>query len=62
MISERQKDDKMKDDEQDSEDIQTTSNELLRLKKGGIVKGGKGVGAVSSRSFDLLNSMIYGPR
>ena len=50
--------------------IQTTSNalewthwnELLRLKKGGIVKGGKGVGAVSSRSFDLLNSMIYGPR
>ena len=37
-------------------------NELLRLKKGGIVKGGKGVGAVSSRSFDLLNSMIYGPR
>ena len=23
------------------------------------MKGGKGVGAVSSRSFDLLNSMIY---
>ena len=44
-----------KDDEKDPEDIQTTSNELLRSKKG----GGWGRGAVSSRSFDLLNSMIY---
>ena len=34
----------------------TSSNELLRSKKGW---GGEGGMAVSSRSFDLLNSMIY---
>ena len=33
--TERQKDNKTKDDEQDSEDIQTTSNDLLRSKKRG---------------------------
>ena len=38
--TERQKDNKTKYDEQDSEDIQTTSNDLLRLKK---VGGGDGV-------------------
>ena len=49
----KQKDNKTKDDEFDSEDVQTTSNDLLRSKK-----GGGGGGAVSSRPFDLLNSMI----
>ena len=34
--TERQKDNKTKDDEQDSEDFQKTSNDLLRLKKGGL--------------------------
>ena len=53
--SERQKDNKTKDDEQDSEDAQTTFNDLLSSKKGGWVGGG----AVSSRFFDLLNSMMY---
>ena len=54
--TERQKDGKAKkterrkDHEQDSEDIQTIYNELLRSKKGG--REGR---AVASRSFDLLN-------
>ena len=53
----RQKDNKPKYDEQDSENIKMTSNELLRLKRG---RGWLGrAGAVSSRSFHLLNSMIY---
>ena len=50
----RQEDNKTKDDECDSEDIQTTSNDLLRSKKGGW----RGGWWVSSRFFDLLNSMI----
>ena len=33
--TEKQKDNKTKDDEQDSKDFQTTSNDLLRSKKGG---------------------------
>ena len=33
----------------------TTSNEILRSKRGG--GWGRGRGAVSSKSFDLLNSM-----
>ena len=32
--TERQRDNKTKDDEQDSKDIQTTYNDLLRSKKG----------------------------
>ena len=45
-----------KEEEQDSEDIQTTANELLHMiEKGGREEGG----AVSSKSFDTLNSMIY---
>ena len=55
-VTERQKENKTKDDEKDSENIQTTSNDLLISKKGGWGGGG---GAVSSRFFDLLNSMIY---
>ena len=35
-----QNDRKMKDDEQDSEDIKTTTNELLRSKKGRCGEGG----------------------
>ena len=49
--TERQKDNKTKDDEQDSEDFQKTSNDLLRLKKGGLGE--------SSSFFDLLNSMNH---
>ena len=45
---------KVKQYEKDLRDIQTTTNELLRSRKGGW-----GWGAVSSRSFDLLKSMIY---
>ena len=51
----------MKKDEKTMKRTQKTSR-LLRSKKGGIVKGGRGVGAVLSRPLDLLNSMIYGPR
>ena len=40
--TERQKDNKTKDDEQDSEDIQTTSNDLLISKRGD--GGGEGAG------------------
>ena len=40
--TERQKDNKTKGDEQDSEHIQATSNDLLRLKRGdgegGVIK------------------------
>ena len=45
--TERKKDNQTKDDE--SQDIQTTSNDLLRSNRGGWG------GAVSSRFFDLLN-------
>ena len=38
-----QNDRKMKDDEQDSEDIKTTTNELLRSKKG---RYGEGEGSI----------------
>ena len=51
---------RQKDDEWDLEIIQTTSNEQLKSKKGDGGGGRKGDrGAVSSSSFDLLNSMIY---
>ena len=48
-----QKDNKTKHDEKDSEDIQTTSHDLLRSKREGWG------GGWSSRFFDLFNSMIY---
>jgi len=47
--AERQKDKKMKDNEQD---ILMTFSELLRSKTGGG-------GAVASRFFDLWNTMIH---
>ena len=53
--TERQKENETKDDELDSEDIQATSNDLLRSEKGGWGGGG----GMSSRFFDRLNSMIY---
>ena len=53
--AERQKDNKTKDDKYDSENIQTTLNDLLRSKNG---RWGGGE-AVSSRLLDLLNSLIY---
>ena len=39
--TERQKENETKDDELDSEDIQATSNGVLRSKKGGGGKGGQ---------------------
>ena len=47
-----QKDKKMKENELNSEDIQTISNELLRLKKGQER-------AMTSRHFDILNSTSH---
>ena len=46
----------LKKDEKTMKRTQKTSR-LLRSKKGGIVKGGRGVGAVSSRPLDLFNDI-----